>query len=305
MMGNRIFRKAICFLLVFTALFSVGGYRPAYAAATNADFVGLWSLDYLVDEGTKILASQLSFSATIQLNADGTAVSTTTDAKGNINTSRGTWGIDSLFLTVEYGNNSPDVYLVTEDGLKTAKNELMLHFARTEGTDSGNTIYCPQCGKKILAGSKFCMFCGHSISGGGVAQTWGAWSAWSTTPAYESGTRQVETRTTVKGYNMFHYRTQYRDEPHPRVFRDYSINGDYDWKYSRKSYGEKYQEKDVTASELSNAVTYSPDSKNVYNGKHPGYQDGTTIAYGFSDDEFMWFIKSKDQVTEYRYRDLK
>ena len=42
---------------------------------------------------------------------------------------------------------------------------------------------------------------------------------------------------------MFHYRTQYRDAPYPRVFRNYSINGDYDWKYSRKSYGEKYMEK--------------------------------------------------------------
>ena len=104
---------------------------------------------------------------------------------------------------------------------------------------------------------------------------------------------------------MFHYRTQYRDAPYPRVFRDYSVNGDYDWKYSRRSYGEKYLEKYVTADQLAAATIYSPDSRNVYNGKHPGYQDGTTIAYGFKDDEFMWFIRSKDTVTEYRYRDLK
>ena len=138
-----------------------------------------------------------------------------------------------------------------------------------------------------------------------VTKTWSSWSSWSTKQAYSSSTREVETRTTVKGYNMFHYRTQYRDAPYPRVFRDYSINGDYDWKYSRRSYGEKYMEKYVTADQLAAATTFSPDSRNVYNGNHPGYQDGTTIAYGFKDDEFMWFIRSKDTVTEYRYRDLK
>ena len=182
------------------------------------------------------------------------------------------------------------------------------------------TIYCPQCGKKIDANSKFCMYCGKAISsvssGSSVdnqtleptpkpAPTWSSWSSWSTTPAYNSSSREVETRTIIKGYNMFHFRTQFRDEPHPRVFRDYSINGDYDWKYSRKSYGEKYLEKYVTASELSSATVYYPDSKKVYNGKHPGYQDGTTVAYGFADDEFMWFIASEVTVTEYRYRDLR
>ena len=181
-------------------------------------------------------------------------------------------------------------------------------------------IYCPSCGQKIAADSKFCMYCGFKIplvsapasktpqptkTPAPVTKTWSSWSSWSTSPAYSSSTREVETRTTVKGYNMFHYRTQYRDAPYPRVFRDYSINGDYDWKYSRRSYGEKYMEKYVTADQLAAATIYSPDSRNVYNGKHPGYQDGSTIAYGFKDDEFMWFIRSKDTVTEYRYRDLK
>ena len=187
-------------------------------------------------------------------------------------------------------------------------------------SSQNDMIYCPECGQQIVATSKFCMYCGFKIPSvsapasktpqptktpAPVTKTWSSWSSWSTTPAYSSSTREVETRTTIKGYNMFHYRTQYRDAPYPRVFRDYSINGDFDWKYSRRSYGEKYLEKYVTADQLAAATIYSPDSRNVYNGKHPGYQDGTTIAYGFKDDEFMWFIRSKDTVTEYRYRDLK
>lgn len=71
---------------------------------------------------------------------------------------------------------------------------------------------------------------------------------------------------------MFHYRTQFRDEPYYRVFRNFSVNGDYDTLYSRYSYGEKYVERVVTFSELEDATVVSPDSWNIYPGK--GYQDG-------------------------------
>ena len=232
-----------------------------------------------------------------------------------IDTQDDTVSVSSLMLNGGY------VLTVAKNGSSYSYEMSRTDASSIPAVQSG-TIYCPQCGQQIATGSKFCMYCGNAIppvssgSTGGnkplpptptpkpAVPTWSSWSSWSTNPVYDSSTRQVETRTTVKGYNMFHYRTQFRDEPHPRVFRDYSINGDYDWKYSRKSYGEKYLEKYVTASELSNATVYYPDSKNVYNGKHPGYQDGTTIAYGFSDDEFMWFIASEVTVTEYRYRDM-
>ena len=306
MKRTSVCKILLCFLLII-AFLSPPSQQIALAAGSGSSLIGSWTLDYVISDNEKVSADGLDTSVIIQLNADGSAVTTATDGRGNKNSYKGVWTVENLFLTIDNNNRSPDVYLITDDGFMTVKNDLTLHFAQSADSSASGTIYCPECGKRISAGSKFCMYCGHTINiaGNTTSASWGAWSSWSTTPVYETATRQVETRTTVKGYNMFHYRTQYRDAPYPRVFRDYSINGDYDWKYSRQSYGEKYLERYATATELSNAETFSPDSKHVYNGRHPGYQDGTTIAYAFPDDEFMWFIKSKDQVTEYRYRDLK
>lgn len=160
-------------------------------------------------------------------------------------------------------------------------------------------ILCPQCGRQISSDSNYCMYCGQAMQ---TSSRWSQWSEWSTKPVKSTAALEVEQRQTLIGYNMFHYRTQFRDEPYWRVFRNFSVTGDYDALYSRHSYGEKYAVRYATASELADAVTVRPDSWNVYPGK--GFQDGVTTAFDFGDDEFLWFIDSAVYETIYRYRDL-
>ncbi len=162
------------------------------------------------------------------------------------------------------------------------------------------SIVCSQCNRTVPVIRNYCMYCGLRLPT--QDDRWGSWSAWSDVPFPCSSTKEVETHTVVAGFNMFHYRTQFRDEPYYRVFRNFSVNGDYDALYSRYSYGEKYVERFVTFSELEHATAVSPDSWNIYPGK--GYQDGVTIAYDFQDDEFLWFISDAVLVTKYRYRDF-
>ena len=161
-------------------------------------------------------------------------------------------------------------------------------------------IVCTQCGRQISSDSSYCMYCGKAAYAD--SGKWSPWSDWSTGEVKSSGTREVEQRQILAGYTMFHYRTQFRDEPYWRVFRNFSVNGDFDALYSRHSYGEKYVERTVTTSELDNATCISPDSWNVVPGK--GFQDGVTTAFDFHDDEYLWFIGSAVYETVYRYRDL-
>ena len=162
------------------------------------------------------------------------------------------------------------------------------------------SIVCSRCNRTVSVIGNYCMYCGQRL----LTQDdlWGSWSAWSSTPIPCSSTREVETQTVVVGFHMFHYRTQFRDAPYYRVFRNFSVNGDYDTLYSRHSYGEKYVERVVTFSELEDATVVSPDSWNIYPGK--GYQDGVMTAYDFHDDEYLWFISNTILETQYRYRDL-
>ena len=162
-------------------------------------------------------------------------------------------------------------------------------------------IVCTKCGRQISSDSSYCMYCGKAVYTD--SSKWGPWSEWSVRRVKSSGTREVEKRQILAGYTMFHYRTQFRDEPYWRVFRNFSVNGDFDALYSRHSYGEKYAERIVTASELTDATCVSPDSWNVYPGK--GFQDGVTTAFDFHDDEYLWFIGSAVYETVYRYRDRR
>lgn len=140
---------------------------------------------------------------------------------------------------------------------------------------------------------------------------WTEWSSWSSNPVTSSSTREVETRTnqTVTGYNMVHYGTQQAKDPHYRMFRDYSIGGDYSFYGARESYGEKHLTKYVTAREFYYATPYSGNGSWVsitYNGEnYQGYQMSSSTAYNFGDDNKVWFIESEDYytTTEYRYRD--
>ena len=172
---------------------------------------------------------------------------------------------------------------------------------------SSSVLYCPQCGRQVKADSKFCMYCGAKIEAPAVItfpqqSSAGSWSSWSTTPVSSSPTRNVETRSTVVGYNMVHYGTQTAASPHYRMFRSYSISGAFDAFGARSSYGEKHYTKYVTASQLESAKTYSEGI--MIGGEYNGYQMGSGLAYKFSDDKYVWFIESPVSVTEYRYRDL-
>ena len=166
-------------------------------------------------------------------------------------------------------------------------------------------LFCSACGKQIPVGSKFCMYCGHTVATPDTTPSrgsgWGSWSSWSTTRAYASDTRQVEMRTVPVGYYMVHYGTQMANEPHYRMFRNYSIKdhlGDYN---ARATYGEKHFTRYVTPGMFSYAVQYEPGT--FIKGDYAGYQKGTTTAYSFGDDKYVWFVESVEEKTEYRYRD--
>ena len=166
-------------------------------------------------------------------------------------------------------------------------------------------LFCSACGKQIPVESNYCMYCGYPVARAATSPNgsygWGSWSSWSTTRAYASDTRQVEMRYVVVGYNMVHYGTQMANEPHYRMFRNYSIKdhlGDYN---ARATYGEKHFTRYVTPDMFLYAVQYEPGT--FINGDYAGYQKGTTTAYSFGDDKYVWFVESTEERTEYRYRD--
>ena len=165
-------------------------------------------------------------------------------------------------------------------------------------------LYCSACGKQIPTESNYCMYCGHAVvftpSYQTPAPSWSSWSSWSRTPVSATDTRQIETRTVITAYNMVHYGTQKAEAPHYRVFRNYSVRNNMDAYGARASYGEKHFTRTVTPSELSNAVKYEPGVY-IY-GEYPGYQEGTSTAYYFGDDKYVWFVESTQRATEYRYR---
>ena len=167
-------------------------------------------------------------------------------------------------------------------------------------------LFCSSCGKQIPTESNYCMYCGHPVVFSSArpsstpAQRWGEWSAWSTTPVSATENRQIETRTVITGYNMVHYGTQRAEYPHYRVFRNFSVRNDMEGYGARASYGEKHYTRTVSASTLSNAVKYQPGT--FISGDYAGYQEGSTTAYYFGDDKYVWFVESTNRTTEYRYR---
>lgn len=143
-------------------------------------------------------------------------------------------------------------------------------------------------------------------------ESWSDWSDWTTSAIESTSKREVETRQReiVVAYNMVHYGTQKDSSPHYRMFRDYSIEGNYEKYDARVSYGEKHLTKRVSAEKMHTATAYLPDGSlisPVYNEEaYPGFQMGNTTAYNFGDDNKVWFIESEEYstVTEYRYRYL-
>lgn len=144
------------------------------------------------------------------------------------------------------------------------------------------------------------------------AQQWSDWSEWTTDEITSSSVQEVQTRQNrvLIGYNMVHYGTQQDTSPYYRMFRDYSIDGNYELYHARASYKEKHLTKTVSIAQMDSASEYPPNGDFitlVYNGdSYQGFQMGNSTAYNFGDDNKVWFIESEEYntVTEYRYRYL-
>lgn len=137
---------------------------------------------------------------------------------------------------------------------------------------AGDGPVCSACGRQIPADSRFCPYCGQKL-------------------AVEEGEGAVVL------YHMVHYGTQEAEEPHNRMFRDYSINGNYKKFKARPSYGEKHLTRIVTAEELEQARRFEPGT--VVRGvleHYEGYQYGTATAYYFGDDKYVWFVESVEVI---------
>lgn len=144
------------------------------------------------------------------------------------------------------------------------------------------------------------------------AQQWTDWSEWTTDEITSSSVQEIQTRQNrvLIGYNMVHYGTQQDTSPYYRMFRDYSIDGNYELYHARASYKEKHLTKTVSIAQMNSASEYPPNGDFitlVYNGdSYQGFQMGNSIAYIFGDDNKVWFIESEEYttITEYRYRSL-
>ncbi len=110
--------------------------------------------------------------------------------------------------------------------------------------------YCSNCWAEVSSDSRYCWSCGSRVNGG---------SSYNRT----------------QYYSMVVYVTQEAAEPHYRVFRSFSINGEYDAYGARKSYGEKCLTVTVSAEQLAQATVYGAgeyipaagsDYVNGYNG---------------------------------------
>lgn len=140
---------------------------------------------------------------------------------------------------------------------------------------------------------------------------YGMWSDWSTIRVDASDTCEVQTRES-NVYRMCVYVTQENATNYPRSFRDYSIGGAYEAYGCRSSYGEKHFEVTVTQEQLNAAVVYAsntfiPNNDDLFVG---GYNRSSQEAYVMQipiDSQgryYPLFIKNKETITEYRYRDI-
>jgi uncharacterized repeat protein (TIGR02543 family) len=131
---------------------------------------------------------------------------------------------------------------------------------------------------------------------------YGAWSGWSTTAAYDSDSRDAESKNEHTGYNMIMYATM--STGGSRQFRSYSINGNYSGYGCSSSYGEFVHRRDATIAEV-NAATTVAQGKYTSACSHPGYNKGNGTGYilPYGDLTYVFFINSNINTTYYRYRD--
>lgn len=85
----------------------------------------------------------------------------------------------------------------------------------------------------------------------------------------------------VKGYNMVIYVTQEAKSPYTRVFRNFSIGGNYEYYGARSSYGEKHFEIQITPDQLNRAEKYGPGAfiPNIGEQYVGGYNATSDAAY--------------------------
>ncbi len=151
-------------------------------------------------------------------------------------------------------------------------------------------------------------FCIGCFTGSG----WSPWSEWSSTPVYESDTREVQEKEVLVAYDMAVYVTQEdKSQNHYRNFRDFSIKGEFENYGARDSYGEKHFELQISPEQLDKAATYGPGEHipskgDLYVG---GYNMSSKTAYVIPialDSQgryYPLFIMSEIKEVQYRYRD--
>ena len=131
---------------------------------------------------------------------------------------------------------------------------------------------------------------------------WGDWTGWSTTPAYASSTREVQTENRHTGYNMTVYNT--KSTGGSRQFRSWSVGG----KYSTYGLSSTYGEFHYTMTASVDAVNAAPTvAQGSYTSActYPGYNKGNGTGYILNNGSalYVFFIESNAYTTYYRYRD--
>lgn len=122
---------------------------------------------------------------------------------------------------------------------------------------------------------------------------YGGWSSWSSTPAYASSTRQVETRRVIVSYDI-----EGNCCGNSQGYRCYL-------KYMQSGYTLRlhYPRLTVAASELNRWETWSEGSYYTYASNVNGYIIGPGTGYINPDSHTPYFIIGTNYETQYRYRD--
>jgi hypothetical protein len=132
--------------------------------------------------------------------------------------------------------------------------------------------------------------------------TTGSWSSWSDTKVTETDTaslkRDVETKKVVKNYTIISYGFQRSSSPYYRSYKDTN-----DTSGTRSSYGVYKREKDISVSTYNNRDSVAKKAKTT--GELGGYNDGSKTGFTINDKGVVYFLKSTNNKTQYRYQDTK
>ena len=149
--------------------------------------------------------------------------------------------------------------------------------------------------KKFLSVLLIVLILGSFLSVSSFATQYTAWSNWSTTPAYASSTRQVETRQVVASYNL-----EGNCCGNAQGYRCYL-------KYMQSGYTLRlhYPMITVSKSELDTWDRWAQGSYYTYAPNVNGYIIGPGTGYITPWDRVPYFIVGTNYETQYRYRDIR